>query len=219
MAEQDTFCSTHALAVLQGRIRACRVCEERGYIPVARPLTEGRSSDRILLVGQAPSRRAVSDGHPFVGPTGYVLDSWLRQAGFLQGALRTRIYLSTLMKCDPGKHPRAEGDRLPSPAELALCQPHLDAELRLLRPAVIVLLGSMAARRFLGRGRLEDVVGRTFSGDDLAYRPLWPDYMCARVLPLPHASTMSRWLNDPAHRALLVSALAHLGRWREELKL
>jgi len=39
------------------------------------------------------------------------------------------------------------------------------------------------------------------------------------VLPLPHASSMSRWLNPPAHKALLQEALAHLSLWREEMQL
>ena len=68
-------------------------------------------------------------------------------------------------------------------------------QLRLLRPPVIVPVGQLAIRRFLGPGSLEDRVGKTF-GDNPLY------------VPLPHPSGQSRWLNDPANRERLATALA-----------
>lgn len=208
-----------AIASLQARIGRCRLCEEHRHIPKAHPITEGRASDRILLIGQAPGHVSVKLNRPFVGQTGRILDSWLVRAGFPQGSLHERIYLSSLTKCDPGKNPRAEGDRQPSTAEIALCRPFLQMELTLLRPDVVILMGSLAIAQFLGDQRLEAVVGRTFESRDIIWRPLWSGHTRARLLPLPHASSMSRWLNAPAHKALLHAALNHLSRWREELLL
>lgn len=207
------------MQALHVMIRSCRLCEQRRYIPAARPLVEGRPTDRIMLIGQAPGHLAVAEGRPLTGPTGRVLNRWLDRAGFPSGTLHKHIYLSMLTRCDPGKHPRADGDRLPSRAEVATCQPYLDAELALLQPEVILLLGRMAIRRFLGVDRLEDAVGRTFGGQDVVYNPLWPGILHARLLPLPHASTMSRWLNVPQHEAMLAQALTHLDSWRRELRL
>jgi uracil-DNA glycosylase len=207
------------IGALQMRVRACRLCQERGYISSAYPITEGRASDRLLLIGQAPGHVSVERDRPFSGPAGRVLDGWLQTAGFAAGALHERVYLSSLTKCDPGKNPRGGGDRKPSPAEVALCRRYLEAELALLQPPVILLLGTLAIAHFLGDVRLDDVVGRAFAGADVVWRPLWPGHEGARLLPLPHSSGVSRWLNDAAHRALLAQALGHLSRWREELGL
>jgi uracil-DNA glycosylase family 4 len=217
--EARPFNRSEAVAALQTRVHSCRLCQERGHIPRAHPITEGRASDRILLIGQAPGHVAVEHGRPFTGQTGRILEGWLGRAGFPPSSLHERIYLSSLTKCDPGKSPRSAGDRQPSLAEIALCRPHLQAELTLLRPEVIILLGSLAIAQFLGNQRLEDVVGRAFGSRDVVWRPLWPGHARARLLPLPHASRMSRWLNPPAHKALLQEALAHLSLWREEMQL
>lgn len=130
-----------ALARLQQRILACRLCEERGYIPVARPLVLGRASDRIMLIGQAPGHRSVAKGRSFSGPGGSILQKWLAQAGFPPGYLHAHVYHSSLTRCDPGRSPRGDGDRRPSAQEIALCKPFLEAELQLLRPKVVLPAG------------------------------------------------------------------------------
>lgn len=208
-----------AVAALQARVRSCRLCQEHGYIPLAHPITEGRAHDRILLIGQAPGRVSIERNRPFSGPAGRILDGWLARAGFPVGTLHQRVYLSSLTKCDSGKNPRGGGDRAPSPAEIALCRPFLQDELAVLRPAVILLLGGLAITHFLGKRRLEEVVGRSFSSAEVVWQPLWPGHQQAHLLPLPHSSGVSRWLNEPAHQRLLDAALAELSRWRVELRL
>jgi uracil-DNA glycosylase family 4 len=194
------------LAALQAEMRACRRCVEAGYLVHADSVAgfRGRATDRILLIGQAPGRVSVERGMPFSGPGGRVLEGWMRRAGFAAGDLRRRVYLTSLTKCDPGANPHG-GDRKPSPAELALCRPFLQRELDLIRPAIILLVGSMAIEALLGKHRLEDVIGAGFEQGD------------ARLLPLPHPSGVSRWLNAPAHQALLQAALDRLSAWRMEL--
>src|SRR5579883_36840 len=115
-----------ALLALQRRIQTCRLCQEQGYIPLARPLVDGRSGDRLMVIGQAPGHRSVSKGRSFSGPGGSILQKWLELAGFPPGYLHAHTYLSSLTRCDPGRNPRGDGDRRPSPAELALCRPYLD---------------------------------------------------------------------------------------------
>src|SRR6266571_3805481 len=191
-----------ALASLQQRIRACRLCQEAGYIPLARPLTNGRVSDRIMVIGQAPGHRSVAKGRSFSGPGGSILQKWLEQAGFPPGYLHEHSYLTSLTRCDPGPNPRGDGDRRPSPEELALCRPFLDAELRLVRPKVILLVGTLAIEAFLGKVRLEDVIGTFQERDGML------------LLPLPHPSGVSRWLNHPGHQKLHHRALEILSEWR-----
>ncbi len=84
------------------------------------------------------------------------------------------------------------------------CASWLGAELELLRPEVLILVGQMAITRFLGPGSLEERVGRTFGT-----RPV--------MIPLPHPSGQSRWLNDPANRERLTRALAALDGERRRI--
>jgi len=110
--------------------------------------------------------------------------------------------LSSLKHCDPGKNPRGNGDRKPSRQETELCRPFLDAELRLVQPRVVLLVGTMAIETFFGKTRLEDLIGTYTESDDTLF------------LPLPHPSGVSRWLNDLQHQQLLQQALQLLAQWR-----
>jgi uracil-DNA glycosylase len=114
---------------------------------------------------------------------------------------RRLTYIAALMRCFPGRNPSDTGDLRPPPAAIANCAHWLEAELRLLEPMVLIPVGQMAIESFLGPGRLEDRVGRRFGT-----RPV--------VVPLPHPSGQSRWLNDPANRKLLASALGLIAELR-----
>src|SRR5579872_6271919 len=115
-----------AIVDVQQRIHTCRLCQEQGFIAVAHPIVSGRGSDRLLVIGQAPGHRSVTKDLPFSGPGGRILQKWLEQAGFPAGYLHEHTYLSSLTRCDPGRSPKGNGDRRPSPAEVALCRPFLD---------------------------------------------------------------------------------------------
>ena len=197
------------LEALMARVQACHLCQERGYLAEANPIggARGRVTDQVMVIGQAPGRQSVIHRMPFGGPGGKVLQSWFVRAGFRPEDFRERIYLSALTRCDPGRNPRGTGDRKPSPAEQALCRPYLDEELALVRPRVLILLGGLAIQVFWGTGTLEEIIG-TYREQDGQL-----------LLPWPHPSGASRWLNDPAHQALLARAIAHLARWRVEFKL
>jgi len=197
--EQDRYV---ALEMLHRRILACRLCEEQGYIAKAQPLVNGRASDRIMVIGQAPGHRSVAKGRSFSGPGGSLLQKWLERAGFPPGYLHAHVYLSSLTRCDPGRNPRGDGDRRPSPPEVALCRPFLEAELAILQPKVVLLVGAMAIETFLGKRKLEECIATFEERNDML------------LLPLPHPSGVSRWLLDPAHQQLLQRALAILAEWR-----
>jgi uracil-DNA glycosylase len=189
---------------LHRRIRACRRCVRAGYLPAARPIVAGRATDRVMIVGQAPGAVEFDAGTPFAGRSGVVLRTWLARAGVDEQHLP---YRSAITKCFPGKNPRGEGDRRPSPAEIALCAPWLGMEISLLRPRLLLLLGRLAIDRFWGPDRLESAVGRMRRED-------------GRVLiPLPHPSGASRWLNDAANRARLDRALRLIKREVAALEL
>ena len=195
------------IARLQQRIKACSLCQQHGYIPVAHPIVSGRASDHILVIGQAPGHRSTAKDIPFSGPGGRILQKWLEQAGFPHGYLHEHTYLSSLTRCDPGKNLRGNGDRKPSPQEIALCRPYLEAELRIVQPKVVLLVGTMAIEAYYGKGRLENIIG-TFEEQDGTI-----------FLPLPHPSGVSRWLNDVDHQQLLQKALRLLSEWRVTYRL
>jgi uracil-DNA glycosylase len=185
--------SERALARLHARIRACTKCVAAGYLPSAFPIVAGKASDRVMIVGQAPGAVELTTGLPFSGRAGAELRRWLAQAGIDEAHLP---YRTAITKCFPGKATSGAGDRRPSPAEVALCAAWLDAELALVRPRVVLLVGTLAIERFWGRVPLSEVVGhRRREGDRI-------------LIPLPHPSGASRWLNDPDNRERLRRALA-----------
>jgi uracil-DNA glycosylase len=186
-----------ALARLHTRIRACTKCVAAGYLDRAQPIAAGSIRDRIAIVGQAPGAIELTTGQPFSGRAGAELRRWLARAGIAEEHLP---YRTAITKCFPGKSASGGGDRRPAPAEIALCAPWLREELALLRPEVILLVGGLAIERFWGKIPLEAAVGTSRVVDGVTY------------IPLPHPSGASRWLNDPAHRVLLESALEKVRR-------
>lgn len=204
---------------LRAQLAACRRCGEEGYFLGGPPLVHnGPLPAPLFVLGQAPaaihaeepSTRPFSPGrHGQPSP----LWGWLAQAGWEEESFRATAYMTAITRCYPGPAPSGAGDRRPSAREQALCRPFWERELALARPELILTLGTMALAALGFRGvRLRDSVGQVYDFS-LAGRPI-------PLLPLPHPSGVSRWLNDPAHRALLDEALAELDertrQWRIE---
>src|SRR6266542_6328654 len=124
-----------ALALLHARIRACTKCVDAGRLPSAFPIVEGNAIDRVMIIGQAPGAVELTTGLPFSGRAGAELRRWLAEAGIEEAHLP---YRTSITKCFPGKAASRAGDRRPSPPEIALCAPWLEAELALVRPRVVL---------------------------------------------------------------------------------
>jgi uracil-DNA glycosylase len=181
------------------------VCVDQGIIPEANPTFEGRWGAQFFLVGQAPGPMERESRRPFSGRAGKELDRWMLRAGFQDPEeFRRLTYIAALMRCFPGRNLQNTGDLRPPPAAVANCAHWLDAELKLLRPKVLILVGQLAISRFLGPGSLEDRVGKRFGE-----RPV--------MVPLPHPSGQSRWLNAPANRERLNVALALISDLRSNV--
>jgi len=196
------------LAALHARMRACRRCLEAGYPIVPGAVFSGPVTAAVMVVGQAPGVTEVQAGRPFNGPSGRRLFQWLAQAGWEEDDFRATQYLTAVTRCYPGKAAGGKGDRVPTRAEQRLCAPFLERELALVRPGLIVPVGSLAVRRFLGPVRLAEVVGEVVRDRENEGR--W-------IVPLPHPSGASLWLNRPENRERVERALAHLRRLRREL--
>ena len=91
-----------ALERVQREIAACALCVEAGFIPVSRPVFQGRVGQRLMIVGQAPGPSSGQRGVPYTGATGKTLQRWLERAGFPPGTLHRDFYLTSLTKCFPG---------------------------------------------------------------------------------------------------------------------
>jgi uracil-DNA glycosylase family 4 len=197
--------SVNSLRTLQDACRACHVCADAGIIPEANPTFSGGWGAPFFLVGQAPGPAERESRRPFSGRAGKELDRWMLRAGFSSAEeFRRFTYIAALMRCFPGRNRTGTGDLRPPPAAVANCAHWLEAELELLEPRVLILIGQMAIARFLGPGTLEARVGRTFG-----IKPV--------MVPLPHPSGQSRWLNDAANRKRLESALAQLSKLRSHV--
>ncbi len=198
------------LALLHRRILACRRCQEAGLLARAAPVLPEARPSRVVLVGQAPGRVEETIRRPFSGRGGRILFRWLERAGLGdEEDARRAVYLTSITKCFPGPAASGAGDRRPSRAEVELCREHLDRQLALLRPWLVLAVGQMALERFLPPRPMQQSVGRLFSaaGQELDPGALPGPPALPLVLPLPHPSGASRWLNQEANRELLEGAL------------
>jgi uracil-DNA glycosylase len=106
------------------------------------------------------------------------------------------FYCASVTRCYPGRPASGRGDRTPTPLEQELCSFWSRWELELLRPELIVPVGGLAIKRLLGVKGLASCIGRIYERDG------------ATVIPLPHPSGASGWLNLPANRQLTARAAA-----------
>ena len=106
----------------------CGLCRTRKNVVVG----EGSLTNRIMFVGEGPGEVEDDTGRPFVGPAGQLLTRILEAAGFK----REEVYITNIVKCRP------PGNRVPEIEEVLRCQGWLEAQIALLRPQIIVALGT-----------------------------------------------------------------------------
>ena len=162
-----------------------------------------------MLIGQAPGLTEYKTGEPFSGQAGKDVRELFAECGCDAQAFEQLVFTSAVAKCFPGskltKRRRGEGfrreDLKPSVTMLSNCRPFLLAQLNVVGPRVLVLLGSIALKTYveMRTGKrasvsLEDYVGRV------------EDWDGRRVVPLAHTSGGSFWLNKPEHKAMQAQA-------------
>lgn len=139
---------------------------------------DGNPESRLMLIGEAPGAEEDRRGLPFVGPAGQLLDRMLAAIGHD----RTNSYITNIVNWRP------PGNRKPSPAEMALCQPFIDRHIALVNPALIVLLGDTAAKTLTNRTEgITRMRGKWFSWSkpDGGTIPLLPTFHPAFLLRSP----------------------------------
>ncbi len=135
------------LPALREAAAGCRACDlyKTGTQTV---FGQGAEHAQVMFVGEQPGDREDREGKPFVGPAGGVLDEALAEAGID----RRHVYITNAVKHFKWK---PQGKRRlhqkPNAAEINACRPWLDAEIAVVKPHLLVLLGATAAQALLGR--------------------------------------------------------------------
>lgn len=169
---------------LERAVRSCTACGL--YSGRTTPVVgEGSFDARLMIVGSKPRRHEDLQGKPFAGGTGNVLDQAMQVAGLA----RQDVYLTTIVKCRPGD------DRAATPDEVEACSQHFRAQLRLVRPEVIVALGSFAASVLLRRPiNVERVAGYRLDVQGVTVIPTYHPADAVRGVPQA-AGTLRRDLS------------------------
>ena len=178
-------------------LAACRRCTFDD--PAILPVISAAREPLAMLVGQAPGKTEVRDRRPFAGRAGRTLFRWFASVGIDEQVARNGIYIAAITRCFPGPSPSGRGDRVPSAAQIANCSGWLDAEIAMIRPAVIIPVGRLAIERFLGSGLLSELIGRSHTLGNIPGAPV--------AIPLPHPSGASSWIHAAGHMDLVNRSL------------
>ena len=119
--------------------RSCELCKTRTNTVFG----VGDEQANWLLVGEAPGAEEDARGEPFVGQAGRLLDNMLASIGLKRGA---NVYIANVLKCRP------PGNRNPGLSEMAQCAPHLQRQIELIGPKLIIAMGRFAAQALLDTG-------------------------------------------------------------------
>ena len=150
MGKREKTCynrTRKAVATMSDSMQQLRAqCEECQNCPLGATRTNlvfgvGDPAAKVLFVGEGPGEQEDLQGEPFVGKSGQLLDRYLELID------RPRdgggIYIANIVKCRPPHN------RDPKPEESEQCLPWLRAQVRVLRPQIIVCLGRIAAQRLI----------------------------------------------------------------------
>ncbi len=116
--------------------RKCRLCETRTQTVFG----VGPQTAPLMVVGEGPGADEDAQGEPFVGRAGKLLDEMLKAIGHSR---KTNTYIANVVKCRPPEN------REPAEDEAESCRMYLEAQLKLVKPKLIVALGGTAAKRLL----------------------------------------------------------------------
>jgi len=179
-----------SIADLEELARLALGCRRCGLRDGCRGVVFGEGNPRaaVMFIGEGPGGVEDELGRPFVGPAGKLLDRILASVGFT----REEVYITNVVKCRP------PGNRVPQPQEREACRPWLEAQMRLIDPPLVVLLGASAAQAMIApdaritqiRGHWVERRGRrllptyhpaALLRDETKKRPVWEDFKLLRA--------------------------------------
>lgn len=172
-------------------LTACAACPN----VFGRPVVGAVAGARVMLVGQAPGPHEADARRPFAYTAGRRLFGWMAELGIDEETFRQRVQISAVIRCFPGKDAKSGGDRVPDDVEIARCGEHLDREITILKPKLVIAVGTLASQQLIGIAQLKDSVGRIHRAKRAG--------RAFDVIVLPHPSGRSTWLNKPENAALM----------------
>lgn len=131
---------------LRAAVTPCVKCPELAATRTQTVFGVGNIEARIMFVGEAPGADEDAQGEPFVGKAGQLLTKIIET----MGVKREDVYIANVLKCRPDMPAGATGNRRPTGKEMQTCLPYLRAQIEIIRPAVLVALGSVAMEGLLG---------------------------------------------------------------------
>lgn len=139
--------------------RLCRLCETRkNAVP-----GEGSNNPDVMFIGEAPGRNEDETGRPFCGSAGKNLDLGLNEAGLN----REDVFITSMVKCRPPKN------RNPKQDELDACNPYLRAQIDILKPKIVVLLGNFALHHVFDGESISNAHGKIKEINGIKYYPMF----------------------------------------------
>ena len=128
------------LEVLKNQVVKCILCDLSKSRTHAVP-GHGNTTDKVMMIGEAPGKNEDKTGVPFVGSAGKILDKALQEGGLN----RNDVYITNVVKCRP------PNNRVPTDKEILVCtSTYLKNEIRLISPKIICILGATALKSLLG---------------------------------------------------------------------
>jgi len=159
----------------------------------------GAVVSRVMLVGQAPGVKEPELGRPFAWTAGKTMFNWFQtECGIDEARFRSSIYMAAVCRCFPGKNGTG-GDRVPDPEEIMACSHWLEAEIAILKPALVIPVGKLAISQFMKLEKLAEVIGKKFHVEFHGH-PF-------DLIPLPHPSGASTWHRTEPGKSLLKKAM------------
>lgn len=146
------------LDVIKSSVTACQRCELCKTRTNAVPGIGNQDAD-IIFIGEAPGRSEDARGEPFVGAAGAKLSVALNKAGLS----RDSVYITNVVKCRPPEN------RVPTANERHECQAYLQAEIEIINPKIICILGNTAFGSILGGSEITKHRGKIASMEDKLY--------------------------------------------------
>ena len=150
------------LEELHQRIASCPDCDLCRTRTRAVP-GEGPPNAEVLFVGEAPGFYEDQQARPFVGPAGRFLDELIASIGLR----RDQVFITNVVKCRP------PNNRDPLPGEVDACRKHLERQIELIRPRIIVSLGRYSLAWFFPREAISKVHGQAKVQDGVYFIPMY----------------------------------------------
>lgn len=171
-AQLQNVNTLEALRVEIGDCRRCKLCQGRTNIVFG----VGNPQAEVMFVGEGPGRDEDLKGEPFVGRAGLLLNDIITKG---MKMTREEVYIANVVKCRPPENRNPELD------EITTCQPFLRKQIEIVKPRIIIALGTFAAQTLL---QVKTPISRL--------RGVWHSYHGVKLMPTLHPAYLLRNPND-----------------------